>query len=92
MYVNYNSESLGKINLDLNYNNYNYGYNAILITNNSVITNRLKGDLVKLSGNYFKSFGDFKVKADYGINVIGDLEGHYFSSILDVNHKRYLDS
>ena len=88
LYVNYNSESLGKINLDLNYNNYNYGYNAILITNNSVITNRLKGDLVKLSGNYFKSFGDFKVKADYGINLIGDLEGHYFSSILDVNHKR----
>ena len=88
LYVNYNSESLGKINLDLNYNNYNYGYNAILITNNNVITNRLKGDLVKLSGNYFKSFGDFKVKADYGINLIGDLEGHYFSSILDVNHKR----
>ena len=88
LYVNYNNESLGKINLDLNYNNYNYGYNAILITNSSVINNRLKGDLVKLSGNYFKSFGDFNFKAEYGVNLIGDFEGHYFSSILDVNYKR----
>ena len=87
LYVDYNNESFGKINVDLNYSNYNYGYNAILITDNNSITNRLKGDLVKLSGNFLKSFGDFKVNADYGVNLIGDLEGHYFSTIVDVNHK-----
>lgn len=88
LYLNYKNESLGKINLDLNYSNYNYGYNAILITNNSVITNRLKGDLVKLSGNYFRSFSDFNVKVDYGINLIGDFEGHYFSSVFDIESKK----
>ena len=66
LYVNYNNETFGKINLDLNYSNYNYGYNAILITDNKKLINKVNFCLKKqiknlpkkkIASQSIKSFG-----------------------------------
>lgn len=77
-FVNFKERTLGNIKVNLDYYNYNYGYNALVILEGSTITNRLKGDVVEAGGAYENTFGKFQVKGEFGINVAGDLKGNFF--------------
>lgn len=89
LYANYGHSELGDLKISLNYNDYNYGYNSVLIRNDSYIPNRLKGDLVSATGSYSNGFGKTSIKFDYGANIIGDLEGHYISAAIDNKQDKF---
>ncbi len=75
--VNYSNSLLGDIQLNLNQEHYNYGYNKVVVLGGNTITNRLKGDVISAGGTYKKAFKKFKLYGDLGINVSGDFTGNY---------------
>ncbi|OMP31602.1 putative porin [Mangrovimonas sp. DI 80] len=77
-YVDFKEKTIGNIKVNLDYYNYNYGYDALVILEGNAITNRLKGDVLEAGGSYANSFGKFNVLGEFGINVSGDLDGNFF--------------
>ncbi len=75
--LNYANVVLGELQFNASHNNYNYGYNKIVILNGNAITNRLKGDVFAVGGKYKKQIKGFLLKGELGINVSGDLDGNY---------------
>jgi hypothetical protein len=65
----YSNETLGAVKASLGYNNYNYGYNSLVILNNQTITNRLLGDVLSFGGAYENRIGALNIKGDVGFNL-----------------------
>ncbi|MDU8885400.1 putative porin [Yeosuana sp. MJ-SS3] len=76
--LNYYNQTLGDLQLNVGHNNYNYGYDKVVVLNDNTITNRLKGNIFSVGGNYNKQFKNFKINGELGINVSGDFDGNYF--------------
>ncbi len=79
-FVNFQNELLGEVSFNIDYNNYNYGYNSLVILNEQTITNRLKGGIVKLGGSYKNTIGQFDVQGELGINISGNFEGNFLKA------------
>lgn len=75
--ASYSNNIIGDILFSANYTNYNYGYNTILVLNNSNIVNRLKGNVIGFKANYKRSFNKFNLQGELGSNVSGDFNGNY---------------
>lgn len=75
----YYNQNLGQLKFNITYNNFNYGYNSIVSLGGNQITNRLKGDLISVGGEYKNRIGEFLVYGRFGINVAGDFDGNFFS-------------
>ncbi len=73
----YYNNIIGKLGFAINYTNYNYGYNTVVVLNQSSISNRLKGDVVGFKANYNKSFKNFDLQGELGSNISGDFTGNY---------------
>ena len=76
--LNYYNETLGNLQFNVGHNNYNYGYDKVVVLNDNTIPNRLKGDILSVGGNYNKQFKNFQLNGGLGINVSGDFDGNYF--------------
>lgn len=76
--LNFSNKAVGNLQFNLNHNNYNYGYDKIVVLNGNTITNRLKGDIFSAGGKYSKQFKSFQLDGEIGINISGDFEGNYF--------------
>ncbi|GAA3771884.1 putative porin [Corallibacter vietnamensis] len=76
--LNYNDVTLGSFQVNVGYDNYNYGYDKVVRLINQDIPNRLKGDVVTVGGKYKKQFGKFLLKGELQANVSGDFDGNYF--------------
>lgn len=79
-FLNYNNNIVGEVSFNVDYNNYNYGYNSLVILNGQTITNRLKGDIVNVGGSYKDKIGQFNVKGELGINISGGFEGNFLNA------------
>tara|TARA_R110002012_G_C11674982_1_gene613573 strand:- start:59 stop:2035 length:1977 start_codon:yes stop_codon:yes gene_type:complete len=75
--LNYKNNIIGDVAFNIGYTNYNYGYDKVALINNNYITNRLKGDIVSIGGQYDKTISGFKIHAEAGLNVVGDFDGNY---------------
>ena len=75
--VEYKNKSLGQLKGLIGYNDYNYGYDKLVEVNNNSITNRLKGNVIILGGEYKNQIGGFNIHGKAGINIAGDLDGNY---------------
>ncbi len=75
--LNYANGVVGELQFNASHNNYNYGYDKVVILNGNAITNRLKGDVFAVGGKYKKQVKGFLLKGELGINVSGDLDGNY---------------
>lgn len=75
--LNYSNDLLGDLQFNLSSNNYNYGYDKLVVLNGNTITNRLKGDIYSVGGKYHKQYKRFDLNGEMGINVTGDFEGNY---------------
>ena len=75
----YSNETLGAVKASLGYNNYNYGYNSLVILNNQTITNRLLGDVLSFGGAYENRIGALNIKGDVGFNLSGPLDGNFIN-------------
>jgi len=83
--LNFSNNTIGSLQFNVNHNNYNYGYNKIVVLNGNTITNRLKGDIFSAGGKYSKQFKNFQLNGELGINVSGDFEGNYFRGEIAFN-------
>ncbi len=75
--VKYKNNTLGAISFFTGYSDLNYGYDAILHLDEGTITNRIKGNFIRVGGSYAKQFKEFSLNADVGYNVSGDFDGNY---------------
>ncbi|MEO8934033.1 MAG: putative porin [Xanthomarina sp.] len=76
-YAEYSNNILGNMKFHVDYNNFNYGYNKVTYINNSLVTNRLVGDVLSIGGTYSKSIQKFQLEGDFGLNISGDFDGNY---------------
>jgi len=85
IYLNFDNSWFGNLKLQAGNSDYNYGYNTILqlldpdTGAERNITNRIKGDVYTVGGNYKKTYKGFKLFADGMTIVSGDFDGNYFN-------------
>ncbi|HEY5689452.1 MAG TPA: putative porin [Yeosuana sp.] len=75
--LNYSNDLLGDLQFNVSNNNYNYGYDKLVILNGETITNRLKGDIYTAGGKYHKQYKSFDLEGEMGINITGDFDGNF---------------
>ena len=75
--ASYYNNIIGKVGFAVNYTNYNYGYNSLVVIDQSNITNRLKGDVLGFRASYDKSFNKFDLSGELGSNLSGDFTGNF---------------
>ncbi|MEO6348665.1 MAG: putative porin [Aquaticitalea sp.] len=79
-FLNYKNNIIGDLAFNVDYHDYNYGYNSLVVLDGQTITNRLKGNIVNLGGIYKNRIGQFDVKGEFGINISGDFEGNFLDA------------
>jgi hypothetical protein len=67
--------TLGRLKGSLNFYNYNYFFNSILVTDDGQIDNQLKGTEIAVGANYEKQIGGFSLKGNMSYNLSGNLSG-----------------
>ncbi len=86
-YLRYKNSVLGDFKIKGGLSDYNYGYNTILTRTNQDgtierITNRIKGNVYSVGGEYVKKYKGFQLKADGMSIVSGDLTGNYINAAI----------
>ena len=79
----YNNNLLGTLSGRLSYDQFNYGYNSLVIIDGQSITNRLKENALSVVGSYKNKIGNFIFSSDLGVNLFGDYKGNFFNAGLD---------
>ncbi|GGK09856.1 hypothetical protein GCM10007962_00010 [Yeosuana aromativorans] len=75
--LDYSNDLLGDLQFNVSSDNYNYGYDKLVVLNGNTIVNRLKGDIYSAGGSYHKQYRGFDLKGEMGINVTGDFDGNF---------------
>ncbi|WP_298237971.1 putative porin [uncultured Algibacter sp.] len=78
--LNYSNNIIGDLQFNASHNNYNYGYNKLVVVGNTTITNRLKGDIFSAGGKYLKQFKKFELQGELGLNISGDFDGNFLKA------------
>lgn len=76
-FVQYQNKTLGQLQFNADYNNYNYGYGAVTVINGERIANRLKGTVFGIGGSYKNTIGGFHLDGTFGLNLSGDFSGNF---------------
>ncbi len=79
-YVNYFNDILGNLQFNLDYHNYNYGYDKLIVLDDQTIVNRIKGSFIKVGGSYKKMIGGFKLDGEFGINLSDSFKGNFLNA------------
>ncbi len=94
VFLDFKNKWLGQLRIAGGSSNYNYGYNSILSQvdnegNPVNITNRIKGDIYSVGGEYYNNYKGFQIFADGMSIVSGDFDGNYFNAGVgyDLNDK-----
>jgi len=75
--LNYSNDLIGDLQFNVSNDNYNYGYDKLVVLNGETIINRLKGDIYAVGGKYHKRYKGFDLNGEMGINVTGDFDGNF---------------
>tara|TARA_R110000868_G_scaffold194178_4_gene439533 strand:+ start:162 stop:2090 length:1929 start_codon:yes stop_codon:yes gene_type:complete len=75
--LNYGNNILGDLQFNVSNDNYNYGYDKLVVLNGNTIINRLKGDVYAVGGKYHKQYKRFDLLGEAGINVTGNFDGNF---------------
>lgn len=78
--LNYSNNIIGDLQFNISNNNYNYGYNKVIVLNGNTITNRLKGDVFSAGGKYHKQYKGFDLQGEIGLNISGDFDGNFLKA------------
>ncbi|GAA4798791.1 putative porin [Litoribaculum gwangyangense] len=78
--LNYSNNILGSLQFNISNNNYNYGYDKLVILNGVTIINRLKGNILSAGGKYLKEYKSFTLKGEAGLNVSGEFDGNFIKA------------
>ncbi|WP_445159220.1 putative porin [Mesohalobacter salilacus] len=88
--VSYQINPLGIFEFNVSHTDYNYGYSSVFIGDNSVVPNRLQGDIIAAGGSYKGQIGAFKLQGDVQYNFSGDFDGNYIKSQADYQFSKDL--
>lgn len=85
VFLEFNNQWLGTLQVLGESSNYNYGYNSLLnrvdsAGNTTSITNRIKGDVYTVGGEYSNTYKGFNLFADGKTIISGDFKGTYFNA------------
>ncbi|MBT8260379.1 MAG: putative porin, partial [Bacteroidia bacterium] len=83
--VQYKNKTLGGLKGFIGYNDFNYGYDKIIIVNSNTLTNRIKGQVLQVGGEYKNKIGEFIIYGKAGLNIAGDLDGNYIDGKASYN-------
>lgn len=78
--LNFSNNIIGDLQFNVSSNNYNYGYNKVVVLKGNTITNRLKGNVFSAGGKYHKQFKNFELNGELGVNVAGDFDGNFLKA------------
>lgn len=76
-YFNYENRTLGEFQVNMDYNNYNYGYDNVTVLNEAVLPNRIKGNTLALGVKYKKKFGGLYLSGEALTNISGEFNGNF---------------
>ena len=76
-YADFDNSLIGKITAWAGYNDFNYGYDSVLILDEKRIPNRIKGNIIEAGAGYEKEYRGFKLSGKGAVNVAGDFDGNY---------------
>ncbi|MFV0541805.1 MAG: putative porin [Aestuariibaculum sp.] len=80
-HLNYSNNIIGDLQFNISTNNYNYGYDKLVVLNGDVvIPNRLKGNIFAAGGKYHKQYKGLDLSGELGLNISGDFDGNYISA------------
>ena len=74
--LNYSNDLLGDFQFNASNNNYNYGYNKLVIIDGNTIVNRLKGNIYAVGGKYHKRYKRFDLLGEVVVLVLYILIHH----------------
>ncbi len=92
VFLGFENKWLGELKVIGGSSNYNYGYNSVLRqvdeSGNSIdITNRIKGDVYSVGGEYQNNYKGFELFGSLKTLVSGDFDGNYFNAGAGYNLK-----
>lgn len=84
-HVNFSNNIIGDLQFNVSTNNYNYGYNRIVVLDGNTIPNRLKGNIFSAGGKYHKQYKGFDLEGELGLNIAGDFDGNFLKATASFN-------
>tara|TARA_R110002049_G_scaffold54249_1_gene151117 strand:- start:535 stop:2559 length:2025 start_codon:yes stop_codon:yes gene_type:complete len=78
--LNYSNNIVGDLQFNISNNNYNYGYDKVVVLEGNTITNRLKGNVFSAGGKYHKQYKGFDLQGEIGLNISGDFDGNFIKA------------
>ncbi|WP_188370678.1 putative porin [Muriicola marianensis] len=87
--LDYSNKFLGTIKGYVNWFQYDYYFDSILITEEGTIPNQLTGDEISVGGSYDKQIGPFTLNGNLAYGITGDLTNYILdaSARLKLNEK-----
>lgn len=76
-YARFDNNILGNVSAFIDYTDFNYGYNSVLILDEGRITNRLKGGILAAGASYRKTYKGFDLQGKGAVNISGPYDGAY---------------
>lgn len=71
---------LGNLSVKGGHSYYNYGYNSVLVLEDQMVVNRMKGNIFSAGAGYSNTFGPIKLYGDAEVNVAGDFSGYFIKA------------
>lgn len=78
--LKYHNSTIGNVQLGINYNDVNYGYNSIVLLSSQNIPNRIKSNFIGLEGRYSKTYKSFNITGKGGVNLSDLFVGSFFDA------------
>lgn len=78
---------LGNFAAEISYNDFNYGYDRVLVLDEGRIPNRINGNLVTFKGSFEKEYKGFALSGTAALNLIGEFQGNYLQAAASYAHK-----
>ncbi|RIA10585.1 putative beta-barrel porin [Flavobacteriaceae bacterium MAR_2010_72] len=79
-YLNYQNAILGDLQFNMDYHNFNYGYDKLVVLDNETIINRIKSSFIRVGGAYKKQIDDFQLIGELGLNLSDEFKGNFLKA------------
>ncbi len=76
-YVRFDNNIIGRLSAFIDYTDFNYGYNSVLILDEGRIENRIKGGILAAGASYQKTYKGFDLQGKGAVNISGPYDGAY---------------
>ncbi|WP_299366561.1 putative porin [Winogradskyella sp.] len=82
--LKYLSNIIGELMFALNYTDFNYGYNSVVIFPDENIPNRIKSSFLGVEAEYKKAFKGFGIEGNGRLNLSNEFVGSYLSGKINL--------